>query len=43
MNIFNYQGKEFDKKVDEIFNKIEANKLKEELIECGLEVKREDK
>ena len=39
MNIFDYKGKEFDKKLDEIFNNIDKEKLKQELIECGLEIK----
>lgn len=39
MNIFNYEGKEFDKKLDEIFKDINKEKLKQELIECGLKVK----
>ncbi len=36
MNIFEYEGKEFDKKLDEIFNNISKEELKNELIECGL-------
>ena len=36
MNIFEYDGEEFDKKVDEVFGNINANELKRELIECGL-------
>lgn len=39
MNIFEYEGKEFDKKLDEIFKDINKEKLKQELIECGLKVK----
>lgn len=40
MNIFEYEGKEFDKKLDEIFKNINKENLKRELIECGLEIKR---
>ncbi len=36
MNIFEYDGEEFDKKLDEIFDKIDSNELKKELLECGL-------
>ena len=36
MNIFEYDGEKFDRKLDEIFNKMDSNKLKKELIECGL-------
>ena len=39
MNIFEYDGEEFDRKLDEIFNKMDSNKLKKELIECGLVIK----
>lgn len=38
MNIFEYDGEEFDKKLDEIFANINKEKLKKELIECGLEI-----
>lgn len=36
MNIFKYEGKEFDKKIDELFNNISKEELKNDLIECGL-------
>ncbi len=36
MNIFKYEGKEFDKKLDELFDNISKEELKSELIECGL-------
>lgn len=36
MNIFKYKGKEFDKKIDELFNNISKEELKNDLIECGL-------
>ncbi len=39
MNIFEYDGEEFDKKLDEIFSNTDKEKLKKELIKCGLEVK----
>lgn len=38
MNIFEYEGEEFDKKLDEIFENIDTEDLFQELIECGLEV-----
>ncbi len=38
MNIFEYDGEEFDKKLDEIFANIDKEELKKELIECGLEI-----
>ena len=41
MNIFEYDGEEFDKKLDEIFKNINKEQLKKELIECGLEIKQE--
>ncbi len=41
MNIFEYDGKEFDKKLNEIFENIDKEQLKKELIECGLEIKQE--
>ena len=43
MNIFKYEGKEFDRKLDEIFKKINKDQLKRELIECGLEIKKNKK
>ena len=42
MNIFEYEGKEFNKKLDEIFKKLDKEKLKKDLIECGLEIKVND-
>ena len=36
MNIFEYDGEEFDKKLDEIFNNMDKNTLKKELMKCGL-------
>jgi len=39
MNIFKYVGKEFDKKLDEIFANIDKDELKKELIECGLKIR----
>ena len=36
MNIFEYDGEEFDKKLDEVFNNMDKNTLKKELIKCGL-------
>lgn len=38
MNIFEYDGEEFDKRLDELFNSIDKEKLKRELVECGLEI-----
>lgn len=38
MNIFELNGKEFEKKVDEILNDLDSKKLYEELISCGLEI-----
>ena len=40
MNIFSYEGKEFNKKVDEIFNNINPKQLKKDLLECGLIVEK---
>lgn len=40
MNIFEYNGEEFDKKLDEIFKNINREQLKKDLIECGLEIRR---
>ena len=42
MNIFKYEGKEFNKKLDEIFNNISTDELKKELIECDLKIKKEE-
>lgn len=39
MNIFEYDGEEFDKKLEELFKNINKKQLKKELIECGLEIK----
>lgn len=39
MNIFKLNEKDFNKKIDEIFNNIAKDTLKEELIECGLKIK----
>lgn len=36
MNVFEYDGEEFDKKLDEVFNNMDKNTLKKELIKCGL-------
>lgn len=36
MNIFEYDGEEFDKKLDEVFNNMDKNTLKKELMKCGL-------
>ena len=41
MNIFEYDGEEFDKKLDEIFENINIEELKKELVECGLIIKQE--
>lgn len=41
MNIFKYDGKEFDGKLNEIFDNIDKEKLKQELIECSLVIKEE--
>lgn len=38
-NIFEYDGEEFNKKLDEIFSNTDKKELKQILIECGLEVK----
>lgn len=38
MNIFELNDEEFDKKLDEIFSKIDKEDLFQELIKCGLEV-----
>ena len=38
MNIFEYDGEEFDKRLDELFNSIDKEQLKRELVECGLEI-----
>ena len=39
MNIFKYNGKDFDEKINEIFDNISNDDLKEELIECSLKIK----
>lgn len=36
MNVFEYDREEFDKKLDEIFNNMDKNTLKKELMKCGL-------
>ncbi|MCI7205429.1 MAG: hypothetical protein MSA15_05465 [Clostridium sp.] len=36
MNIFEYDGEEFDRKLDEVFNNMDKNTLKKELMKCGL-------
>ena len=38
-NIFEYDGEEFNKKLDEIFSNTDKKELKQTLIECGLETK----
>lgn len=38
-NIFEYDGEEFNKKLDEIFSNTDKKELKQILIECGLETK----
>lgn len=40
MNIFEYDGEEFNKKVDEIFNNTNPKQLKKDLLECGLIVEK---
>lgn len=40
MNIFNLDEKEFDKKIDEIFDNIDPNVLLEDLISCGLKIEK---
>lgn len=42
-NIFNLEEKDFDKKVDDVFDNIELKELKDELIENGLELTEEYK
>lgn len=32
MNIFEYDGEEFDRKLDEVFNNMDKNTLKKELM-----------
>lgn len=39
MNIFEYDGEEFDEKLNELFKNIDKETLKQELIECGLILK----
>lgn len=39
MNIFDYEGEEFDKKLEELFQNIDKEQFKKELVECGLEIK----
>lgn len=41
MDIFDYDGEEFDKKLDDIFENISTEELIKELIECGLEIKQQ--
>ena len=38
-NVFEYDGEEFNKKLDEIFSNTDKKELKQILIECGLETK----
>ena len=38
MNIFEYNDKEYDKKLEEIFSNIDREQLKKDLISCGLEI-----
>ena len=41
MDIFDYDGEEFEKKLDDIFENISTEELIKELIECGLEIKQQ--
>lgn len=41
MNIFKLSEEEIEKELDKIFKKTTPEKLLQELIECGLEVKEE--
>lgn len=43
MNIFEYNDKEYDKKLEEIFSNIDKEQLKKDLISCGLEINMEVK
>ena len=43
MNLFDLPMKEFDKKIDEIFNQYTSAELLEELKKCGLEVNEDEK
>lgn len=38
MNIFEYEGEEFDKKLDELFSEYTEEKLLKELVNSGLKV-----
>lgn len=43
MNLFDLPMKEFDKKIDEIFNQYTPEELLEELKKCGLEVNKDER
>ena len=43
MNLFDLPMKEFDKKIDEIFNQYTSKELLEELKKCGLEVNKDER
>lgn len=40
MNIFKYNTKNFDKKINKIFDKQDPKKLKKYLIKCGLVIEK---
>lgn len=42
MNIFSYEGKEFEEKLEELFKNTNKEELKEELIKCGLTIKNKE-
>lgn len=43
MNIFQFNGNEFDSVLDSLFEDIDKKELLQELIECGLEVQSNEK
>lgn len=42
MNIFSLDEKEFDKKIDEIFDNIDPETLMKDLVSCGLKVEKKE-
>lgn len=43
MNIFEYNDEEFDRVLNEVFDNIDKNVLKRELMECGLILQKQTK
>ena len=43
MNIFEYNDEEFDRVLNEVFDNIDKNVLKRELMDCGLILQKQTK